>query len=181
LAVFLRDHHRTCECWIVLNFLQQNQLGTLISEIYFWNKSLHVSDSSSARHQAFFIVHTAIGICHTGYADRLRAGSGRNSVWSCSQAVSKLVWRSPLLCLQWKSPDDGRRNCPKHVEFYSKNKFEKLVHLVCFIMTFITMHGHLNVKFAELLFMDICLCFRFVWKVRQHYEQIINMAWDLNF
>jgi len=22
------------------------------------------------------------------------------------------------------------RNCPKHVEFYSKNKFEKLVHLV---------------------------------------------------
>ena len=24
-------------------------------------------------------------------------------------------------------------NCPKHVEFYSKNKFEKLVQLVCFI------------------------------------------------
>jgi len=31
-----------------------------------------------------------------------------------------------------KTPDDGQRNCPKHVEFYSKNKFEKLVHLVCF-------------------------------------------------
>ena len=30
-------------------------------------------------------------------------------------------------------PDDGQRNCPKHVEFYSKNKFEKLVHLVGFI------------------------------------------------
>ena len=26
-----------------------------------------------------------------------------------------------------------QRNCPKHVEFYSKNKFEKLVHLVDFI------------------------------------------------
>ena len=26
------------------------------------------------------------------------------------------------------------RNCPKHVEFYSKNKFEKLVHLVGFIV-----------------------------------------------
>jgi len=25
------------------------------------------------------------------------------------------------------------RNCPKHVEFYSKNKFEKLVHLVGFV------------------------------------------------
>jgi len=29
---------------------------------------------------------------------------------------------------------DGQRNCPKHVEFYSKNKSEKLVHLVGFII-----------------------------------------------
>jgi hypothetical protein len=33
-----------------------------------------------------------------------------------------------------KSPDDGQRNCPKHVDFYSKNKFEKLAHLVGFII-----------------------------------------------
>jgi hypothetical protein len=33
-----------------------------------------------------------------------------------------------------KTPDDGQRNCPKHVEFYSKNKCEKLVQLVGFIM-----------------------------------------------
>jgi len=32
-----------------------------------------------------------------------------------------------------KTPDDGQRNCPKHVEFYSKIKFEKLVHLVGYI------------------------------------------------
>ena len=31
-----------------------------------------------------------------------------------------------------KTPYDGQRNCPKHVEFYSINKFEKLVHLVGF-------------------------------------------------
>ena len=54
--------------------------------------------------------------------------------WSCSQAVSKPVWHIPLLCVQWKAPDDGQRNCPKHVEFYSKNKFEKLLHLVGFII-----------------------------------------------
>jgi len=35
-----------------------------------------------------------------------------------------------LLCAQWKTADDGQRNRPKHVEFYSKNKFEKLVDLV---------------------------------------------------
>ena len=54
--------------------------------------------------------------------------------WSCSQGVSKTVWHTPLLCVQWKTPDDGQRNCPKHVEFYSKNEFEKLVHLVGFII-----------------------------------------------
>ena len=61
----------------------------------------------------------------------LRAGSGWNWVpsWSCSQAVSKPVWHIPLLCVQWKTPDDGQSNCPKHVEFHSKNKFEKLVRL----------------------------------------------------
>jgi len=31
-------------------------------------------------------------------------------------------------------PDDGQRNCPKRVEFYSKNKFEKLVHIFGFII-----------------------------------------------
>ena len=28
------------------------------SQIYFWNKTLHVSDSSSVYHQEFFTVHT---------------------------------------------------------------------------------------------------------------------------
>jgi len=44
------------------------------------------------------------------------------------------VWQTPLLCVQWKTPDDGQNNCPKHVDFNSKNKFEKLVHLVGFII-----------------------------------------------
>ena len=29
-----------------------------------------------------------------------------------------------------ETTDDGQRNCLKRVEFYSKNKFEKIVHLV---------------------------------------------------
>jgi len=49
-------------------------------------------------------------------------------------AVSKPVWHIPLLCVLWKNPDDGQRNCPKHVEFYSKNKLEKLGLLVGFII-----------------------------------------------
>jgi hypothetical protein len=40
--------------------------------------------------------------------------------WHYSKAVYKPVWHIPLLCVQWKTPDDGQRNCPKHVEFLSK-------------------------------------------------------------
>ena len=49
-------------------------------------------------------------------------------------ASCKPVWHITLLWVQWKTADDGQRNCPKHVEFHSKNKFEKLVHLVDFII-----------------------------------------------
>jgi len=33
-----------------------------------------------------------------------------------------------------KTPDDGQRNCLKHAEFHPKNKFEKLMYLVGFII-----------------------------------------------
>ena len=49
---------------------------------------------------------------------------------SCQQNL----WHISFLYLQWKTPDDGHKNCPKRVEFYSKNKFEKLLHLVGFII-----------------------------------------------
>jgi hypothetical protein len=37
--------------------------------------------------------------------------------------------------VQWKTPDDGQRNCPKHVEFLDKNKFGKLVRLFVLLKT----------------------------------------------
>jgi len=50
--------------------------------------------------------------------------------------------------VQWKTPDDGQRNCLKHVEFLDKNKFGKISASVGFIKKkFIMMHGHMNVKF----------------------------------
>ena len=33
---------------------------TIFYQIYFWNKALHVSDSSSVQHQEIFTVHTAM-------------------------------------------------------------------------------------------------------------------------
>ena len=63
--------------------------------------------------------------------------------WLC-----KPVWHIPLLCVQWKTPDDGQRNCPKRVEFYSKNKFEKLVDLVGFIIRVYTYYLVINMLFG---------------------------------
>ena len=35
--------------------------------------------------------------------------------------------------VEWRTPDDGERNCPKHVEFLDKNKFGKISASVGFI------------------------------------------------
>ena len=72
-------------------------------------------------------------IYHTGLLTACRQDQDV-PFWSCSQAVSKPVWHMSLLCVQWKTLDDGQRNCPKHVEFHFKNKMEKLMHLVGFII-----------------------------------------------
>ena len=58
------------------------------------------------------------------YADSLQAGSGHKQI---------CVTYTIAVCTV-KTSDDGQTNCPKHVEFCSKNKFEKLVHLVGFII-----------------------------------------------
>jgi hypothetical protein len=68
-------------------------------------------------------------------------------IYSCSKTLSKTVWYISFLCVQWETPDDGQRNCSKHVEFHSKNNFKKLVHLFsCYYNKFIMIHGHTNVK-----------------------------------
>ena len=45
-----------------------------------------------------------------------------------------------LLCVRCWTPDDGQRDCPKHVEFHSKSTFENLVHLIGFVIGNIRMN-----------------------------------------
>ena len=62
----------------VIYSYKKNQRDALISQINFWNRILHVSDRFSVHHQESITAYTAIGICHTRYADCLLAGSGWN-------------------------------------------------------------------------------------------------------
>ena len=95
------------------------------------------------------------GICHTGLQIALRAGSE----WNCSSILILLA-----NCLQtcmaytiavctvensWWWTEELSETC--RASFQNKY-FEKLVHLVGFtriIRNFITMHGHMNVKFKD--------------------------------
>ena len=82
------------------------------------------------------------------------------------QAASWQQFLGVLLCVQWKTPDDGQRNCPKHVEFYSKNKFEKLVHLVGFIIRSQT-QLHLLWK-QHICFYKVTTCFDPKWVIMRY-------------
>ena len=78
------------------------------------------------------------------------------AIWYNKICREKPVWCITLLYVQWKTPDDGQRNCPKHVEFYSKNKFEKLVHQVGFVIrirVYSILHPTMRSIFSSIVFL----------------------------
>jgi len=79
----------------------------------FWTVPLSIISSFSLYTQQWYLSYR--------FADSLRA-------------VRKTCITYTIAVCMVKTPDDGQRSCLKHVEFYSKNKFEKLVHLVGFII-----------------------------------------------
>jgi hypothetical protein len=90
------------------------QLDALISQIYFGMKlyifrtvPLSIIRSHSLYTQRWYMSYR--------FVDSFRAAAG--SGWNCTAVTSWPVWHIPLLSVQWVTPDDGQRNCPKHVEF----------------------------------------------------------------
>ena len=59
------------------------------------------------------------------------------------------------------SSDDGQRNCPKYVEFHSKNKFEKLVHLVGFIIRIVVLIHIFIIDSIIVVIIIIIICIKF--------------------
>ena len=51
--------------------------------------------------------------------------------------------------VQCKTPDDGQRNCPKHVEFRTRINLWISAFIGFNVKKFVTMHGHMNLKFVN--------------------------------
>jgi hypothetical protein len=112
-----------------IHFLINNQPDAPNSQIYFGMKlhmfrivPLPIIRSYSLYTQQWYVIQ----VC--------RQLSSRIRIEYRDPAARKLsVWHIPLPSVRWITPDDGQRNCPKHVEFHFQNKFQKLVHLGGFI------------------------------------------------
>jgi hypothetical protein len=103
---------------IVTNFLVIKPTRCTNFSNLFWNETLHVSDSFSVHHQELFTVHSAILYVIQG----CRQLSRRIRMEHTDPARKLSEWHIPLLSWRWITPDDGQRNCPKHVGFHFQNK-----------------------------------------------------------
>jgi len=78
-----------------------NKTNKLISQIYFWNRTLHVLDRFSVYHQESSTVYAAVVICHTVYADCLLVESGCSILIPLASSQHNLYDIYLLLCKQY--------------------------------------------------------------------------------
>jgi hypothetical protein len=98
--------------------------------LFYWSNTLHVSDYLFIHHQESETADTATGTCQTYTAGCLLAGKPASSRQYLLQYVQSLI------------PDDGRKDRPKHVEFYS-NKINLRLWCIWLVLIYkyITMHS----------------------------------------
>ena len=82
----------------------------LISQIYFLNRTPCVSDRVFVHHLESSTVYTAILVGIYVIQILLTAASSQQNLYDIYL----------LLCIQYYTPDDGQKTCPKHVISISK-------------------------------------------------------------
>ena len=147
--VFLRSGNRAPWQILTIKPTRCNNFSNL-----FCNETLHISDSSSVHHQEFFTVNTAIDTGLLTACEQVQDPARKLILPASCQHIYHCYAYSEKLS------NDGQRNCPKHVEFYSKNKFEKLLHLhlVYFIVRIIQRRSGLSraqPKFVNVLSIEL--------------------------
>jgi hypothetical protein len=145
-----RQEVRNCKHTQIRFFIIKTTRCTNSSDLL-WHETLHVSGISSAHHQGFIYCTLSNGICHTGLWTTFEQDQDRNAVpsCSCSKAVFKPVWHTPVPSVQRINSWRWTEELPETFRVSCRSKFGKLVHLVGFIIKkFVTMHGHMNVKYT---------------------------------
>ena len=96
---------------VYLFFIVKPTRCTNVSILFYFGITVHVSDGLSVHHQEFRTLHTATGICQTDTALCLLA-SRQQYLFDIRLLQHVKPW----------TPDDVRKDRPKHVECYSKIK-----------------------------------------------------------
>ena len=121
-------------------FLFNKTKDALISQIYFVMKLYMFRTVPLSIIRSLFIVRSEMV-----YVIQVCRQLSNRPEWSCSKAV----WHTPLLIVQWINSWWWTEELSEIFRVSCQNKFVKLVHLVGFIIKkFVTMHGHMNVKFV---------------------------------
>ena len=97
---------------------------TDFSNLFFGIKLYMFRTVSLSHYQQFFTVHTAM-LCVIRVCWQLARGISSSVLILLASSMTYTI----AVCTE-ETTDDGQRNCPKHVEFYSENKLEKLVNPV---------------------------------------------------
>jgi len=99
--------HRDNSLWIKpTDALNSNLIGIM---------TVHVSGSLSAHHQEFLVVHRLWYILCRFY-DRLLPGAGCSSILLLVANGHQICIKCTNADVRLKTPDDGQKGCPKHVE-----------------------------------------------------------------
>jgi hypothetical protein len=89
-----------------------------------------------------------------------------DSGWNCCSILTLLgsghqkpAWNLPVPNVQYRTPDDGQRRCPKHVEFYDRiNLVYQCVWLVINKKFITKQHGNMNEKYKNTAILDKATC-----------------------
>ena len=138
------------------------------------HETLHVSGSSSAHYQEFIHCTLGTGICHTG----LKRAFEQNRPGPARKLSTKPIRNIPMPTVQWINSWWQEEELPETCRVSCRSKFEKLVHLVGFIIKkFVTMHGHMNVKFMFLGYVVFQLfCIYNYWQCNNVISQVESFA-----
>jgi hypothetical protein len=137
----LYELHNVRQCIFCYCSYKKSTKCTNFSHLFLeWNYMFRTVPLSIIRS---FSLYTQQWYMSYRFADSLWAGAN-----APAHKLSANLYDIPLLCVQWKTPDDGQRNCTKHVDFHSKIKIWEISasSWLCY-KKFITIHGYMSVKF----------------------------------